>query len=327
MSYLSNKSDRSLPTGLLEPQGGDILSESTPTSINIVAGSQQIADGFTNLLIPRVDTISWDAFIDVTIDNITTQIVTFVYINRQKQIIQEPLLRDKGFLRDNVLLGIVNHDNLTSITGVSSSTQVTLASTQMTFADLSTAMAPMNATQGDRNQIIGMSGSLQLGKLSGEYYNFALNDLNDKKSPNTVFSPAINNMDIVQVWRSSPSALRATRQKDILTRWDDGTATDSDSLPQGILGDDEWVNHRFFEPVNEAASGNDPFLTMQVGQRKYSSKLAALQGFSTEFIEIFNPLKGAPAVASVTVRGGSTDASDPCDIGIKQAIPARSDWR
>lgn len=329
MTNFIERNDRTLSPVIIDPQNSGFLTGIIGQNVFGYDGFDALfPDAFTDPNNTKVDIVLFAGDSGIPIENIGFT-VSFIYANKNKQIFQKTTLQQGEFLRDHVAIGIINHAADGTITSISSPTQTTSVSAQMGFADMSTAMAPINATQGDRNVVSGRAGTLELNKTSGLWYNHALNARNTSKNPSFVFSPAFTGVILFIAWRSvgSPDGFKRIIQNPLLTLYDDGTATDADALPQGVLGDYEWVNHRVYEAVNEAASGNPPLFAVQLGQQKYSSKFAAIHGMKSEVYDTFDTFKGAPALATVTIRGGATDLNDPCDRDIRQAVPARSEFQ
>ena len=329
MTNFSPRNDKTLATSIIDPLNDGFLSGTVgQTVFGYTAFKAIFVDNYTDANITVIPTVVFDGDTNISITNIGFT-VSFIYGDKDKNIVQTTTLQQGEFLRDHVAIGIINHEMDGTITSISSPTQVTNTSAQMGFADLSTAMAPINSTEGERNIVSGRAGTLELNKTSGTWYNHALNARNSSKSPSFVFSPAFVGVISFIAWRSvgSPDGFNRIIQNPMLTLYDDGTATDADALPQGALGADEWVNHRIYEAVNEVASGNDPLFAVQIGQQKYPSKFAAIFGFKSEVYDTFDTFKGAPAKATITLRGGATDLADIDDFDIRQAHAGRSEFQ
>ena len=331
MTHLTIRNDRTLATSLINPQEEGILSlnAGNPKAIDITAFHGLCVDAHTDPAKPTVAILDFPAQTEII--NTTSGTVTFVYVGADGDVIQETTLRQGAFLRDHISLGVVQHEEGGDITTVTNPTQVSPVSLQLGFADLSTAMTPIDTATGEHNIVSGKSGTLEVQKTAGEYYNHAFNARNadGNKNPNFIESPAIVSPFLAIGWRSAGSAggIKAIIQKEMLTLYDDGTAVDADALPQGVLGDFEWTNHRIHEAANQAAEGLDPVLLVEVGQTKYTSKLAALHGLQSEVHEDIEQFRAAPAIAVLTIRGGATDLTDDDDRSFIESSKARAQFK
>ena len=99
------------------------------------------------------------------------------------------------------------------------------------------------------------------------------------------------------------------------------SATQADGAPQGVVGAEEWVNHRI-----SIVSDSD-LVTLQYGVKKYPTAVAARIGIATENFESIPVLAAIMASATLTARGGATDTTDTDDAIIARAIGVRQDFR
>ena len=114
--------------------------------------------------------------------------------------------------------------------------------------------------------------------------------------------------DLEIIWLTNDgSRQKSLHQNTILSGvYDDRKAVQSNNLPQGWLNENQWINHRVF-------SIKIGVTTIQIGQTVYNSKEDALQGMDNETFDIAPELKGEKHMATITMRGGAKDLSDPND--------------
>lgn len=331
MTFLVKRSDRTLATCLINPKDDGKLSINTSNAkaVDITEFTGLFVDSYTDPENPTVEFIAFPA--QTFVVDTSVGVGAFIYARKDGVIVEELILQQGAYLRENISLGVVQFTTGGDLTSATSPTQVTSVSAQLGFADLSAAMAPIDTATGGNTLLSGRAGTLEVIKGAGEYYNHAFNARNSdgNLNPNFVSSPETTTPFIISAWRStgSPNNTNITVGIEVLKLWDDGTATSSDPLPQGVLGDDEWVTHRIHEVANQAAEGNQPIIIAQIGRQKYPSKFAAIHGLQTETAEVVEQAKATPVIGTVTLRGGATDLTDECDAVFRKATPPRSFYR
>lgn len=316
------KYDSNLATGLIDPSNKGILSINGGDSskFDLSAGQAQIIDAFTDPNITSTNHIDFGPFTAQTITLIATTPATFVYIDENGGIIQKQTLQKGAFLRDHIGVGILEHPDNATITIVSGFTPVALSNTTMSFADLSSCQGAISCVSGGESRVTGNSGTLGLDKAQGIWYLHGVNVRNDPKNPNVIDNPALVKPVMLIAWRTTDNVNGRIIAQDTVPAgvYDDDTAVFADSLPQGTLTANQWVNHRLFYVV----STNQ--LAIQIGQDVYGSQQAAIDGISSEIFEILPPAIGATPLATVTMRGAASDNSDPNDASIRSATPPRA---
>ena len=327
MTYQSLRSDRSLATGMLNPQTELIFSvnASDPSKFDHTAGRIQFADAYTDTTNPTVHIVDVPARTGITVDNLDTESATFVYLDRNGEIVQKTLLMGDNFLRDHVGCNILIHGDNQTISSSTNFTPVALANTGMSLPDLSFTVGNLIGNQGGRNIVTGVSGANRIDKADGTFYYHSINSRFDEKSPNIRQSPELLGTPLFVAWSTSDNPIGkfvlGPNGGDIEAGvYDDGTAVFADPKPQGIVGDDEWVNNRIFFAVD-----GDIFF-VQYGTQVYPTAFSAIQGLQQESFQVIPSIQASVALATITMRGGSTDASDIFDANIRMAISARAEF-
>ncbi len=325
MTYREYKSDRSLATGIIDPVNEVIFSinATNPAEFDHTGGKLQFVDGYTDPDAPVVTIVEVPARTGIPVDNILTTSGTFVYFDINGDVIQEPVLKGGEYLRDHVAGTILVHGG-TIIDSSSSFTSVALSNMTMGFADLSFAIGNAGTTEHDLNKISGVSGTTKVEKAEGSFYYHAINARTDNKTPNIIQSAFNDGAFMLLAW--SVTDLTVGKFVPSFTGitpgiYDDGTSTSADSLPQGIMKTNEWVNNR----ILFGADSNT--LVVQYGKTLYKSAVAARIGLPSEDFDVIPVLLATVALGVFTMRGGATDTADTNDCIVTQAMPIRAHYQ
>ena len=321
MTHREFKNDRSLATGIIDPVNELVFTINTdPSKFDHTAGKLQIIDT-TLPNNPLVTIIDVPARTGISVDNIGTQAGTFVALDSNGEVDQQSTLLGGAYIRNNAIATILSHGGGTEITDSSNFITVSLSSAQMSFADISQAIGPVTTQEGGRNRITGSATNTKLNKADGSYYGHAFNAREDNQNPNFKETAALNEPDMFTSWTTSDSA----GGKIIVSTtgieagiFDDGTAVVADASPQGVVGDDEWVNNRVFTIVDSNQ------LAMQYGSRVYPTAIAARLGLQTEDFEVLSQFQATEARSTVTMRGNSPNLGEDQYRTIAQASGVRS---
>lgn len=323
-----NTPEKGQPTGQIDPQNEFKfkVNDLDPAKFDYEGGMLQFMDGFTNPnKADRATLIVPDAT-GVTVDNLATTSGTFLYFNRDGTLNQQSELRGGEFLRDHVAVAIIQHGSNTQIDDISNFTQVAIPNLAMGFADLSFAMGNVNTTDGDRNKISGRAGTSKVFKASGSFFFHAINadDATEgNKNPNIIESPEDNGDFMLTGW----SITDVAEGKFIPSStgmefgiFDDGTAVFADALPQGVVGDQEWVNNRILNVADSKIQA------MLYGNTVYPSAAAARLGIAQENFDIVPVFQAIVAMGVFTMRGGGTDNGLINDMVETQAVEVRAGY-
>lgn len=325
MSYRDYKNDRSLATGLIDPENQIIFStDPGGTTFSHTAGGLQFVDGFTDPANPVVVIVDVPARSNVPVTNLATSPATFVYFDINGDLVQEIEIQGGAYLRDHVGGTILAHFSNTVIETNSNFTPTAISNIAMGFADLSFAMGNISTNENGRNRLSGVSATTTIQKATGSILFHGLNCRNENKSGNIRTSNANDGSSIALGWTTTDAPFGNLVNS--LTgidpaKFDDGTAVFADPAPKGTVDTNEWVNHRVF-----TISDTDG-LIVQYGVRKYPTSAAARIGIASESFEVIPVASATMATGTVTLRGGATDTTNPDDCIITQSIPLRQDFR
>ena len=320
MSHQSPTTFRALQTSLVNPQTEGFVSvnASDPLAIDISGyRAQFLAPGTSNIVVR-----DYPDKIGVSVPAVVGDLLFFVYVDINGDVSFTPQEQSGSFYREHIEVGIITvDDTATFVNSVSSNTRASVKNALMFFTDHAVAIGPTSTATGNRAPVTGSVGRNSVDIGEGEYFGHALNARDDEESPNTRVTAAIlgGSQFMFQVWNLSGGGSSLNTGLDIPAGvYDDGTAISSDTEPQGVVGEFEWVNHRLHHVVDTN------ILAIQFGQFKYTSKLAAQIGLRTENYLITNLYKGNAPKGVITMRGGSTGFSDPCNFGYAEAVGGRT---
>jgi hypothetical protein len=271
------------------------------TTFDVSAGELKFVDNTTNPGFPIVKTIKVPALTGVT--PLGTVGATFLYYDDTGTLIHSNLLQSGAFLRDNVGIGILTHEAPgTPITGITGFTPVAPQSPGSSFSDLSFSLGAIN-NFGDQGNITTPDGSnMSLNKSDGSWFYSSINVRTSTKSPNITDSPSFGVQDFLEAWHTTDAPFLDTTFRDTIRTgiYDDGTATQADNAPVGVLQANEWANHRIFHITDFNIYG------VQYGETVYGNPVAAILGIKSEEFTTTTVLRGTTPKCTLTTRGGAT---------------------
>lgn len=271
------------------------------TKFDVSAGELKFVDNTTDVNQPVIKTIKVPALTSVTTQG--TVGATFLYYDGTGTLVQSNALQSGAFIRDNVGIGILIHVSTTDpITATTSFTPVAPQSSAASFADLSFSLGAIN-NFGDQGNTTTFNGAnMSVDKSSGSWYYGAINSRTSAKSPNIIDSPAYQATNFLEAWSTTDGSGTDTDARNTIRvgTYDDGTATQSDNAPVGVLDVNEWANHRVFHITDFNQYG------LQYGEAKYGNPVRARLNISTESFTAQPVLRGTTPKCTVTTRGGAT---------------------
>lgn len=96
-----------LGTGIVS--GGVLFVGAGTTTFSITDGQGVIVDNTTSPTSPTITNVTWSGLTDITVTNIGTQLITFVYITSGGAVIQSGSRPTREIARDNLIVGVVIH--------------------------------------------------------------------------------------------------------------------------------------------------------------------------------------------------------------------------
>ncbi len=309
---------RELSTAIIDPENDIVPSANVdPTLFDVSAGRASFIDSTTTPGSPPVR-----KFVDFPGQTgITPSFaaggapVSFIYMDDTAALIQKATIQFGSFLRNHVGVGIISHEGSTTITNISGFTPVYVQNVANVLADLTFGLGAINCAP-NCNLISGSTGTLKLNKTEGEWYFFSISARTDVANANFITSAALTEPSLLVAWQSTdePNGHIEVLAAVPAGVYDDGTADSGDSLPQGVLQNNRWINTRVFHLTDSNR------LLVQIGQVVYNQLADARASVRSEaFVEL--PLtQGTTPIATLTMRGGATDLDDLADATITQAL-------
>lgn len=289
-------SSTALSTGVVT---GGALSIATGTTFDISDGNGWIVD--VSVDPPVATAISWTGKTGITVTDIATQLITFVSINSAGTVIQQGTRWTSSQARDQILLGVVVHVDLTSIDAVN---QQQSLSTQIGpgLYDLYEGIGFINASG---NNFSPAGASLAINKTLGSLLVHGSNFTTDPKAPNVLSNAAL--LPCTIQYRVGEGTNYSTGAVVLPDLYDDGTAT-----PAAVSNNKFTVQRVYLFTSNN--------VKIQFGQTIYNTMADAkaaiqIQTFTTE-----------PSIAAngalrafLVIRKGTTDLTNTADAFILDA--------
>lgn len=296
-------------TGLLS--GGTLsINASDNTKFDVSSGTGFISDNTTDPLNPTGQRVDWSGFSGQTLTNLTSDVATAIVINITSGISQYPLnaLPSGSDKRDNILLGVIAHSNMTNITNIYNK-PIPLQSPLNQLEDLIDSIGPFNK---EGNFVSGKSGTLELIKSSGKSFIYGGNFINDRKNPSIINEVATSGSTTPQyplVYAKSDMIIGISGYSIDTTNYDpngNGTLT--------TLSNNKFTAHRlWYLPINN-------LIVFQYGQTEYGNLTEASSEFSNENFIIPPGLgSGAYLLSILITKEGETDLSSNNTRFIQQA--------
>jgi len=301
--------DRMMSTSLINLDGNITIFSST--QVTIPAGRGQVVDN-SDPDNPIVTPVEWVSF-EHTITNIATQLVTWLSIDINGDIVETPTRPKGSELRSAFVIGVAEHINLTSVQQVYTITKTPSNNIALAISDLSSAIGNIEIKQ--EEVVVKPNGNnLSIDVTEGKFYTLGENFQTSKSSPNIIEYAGSTLATFFHDWRDGSGGFNNSGPITVInpSRYDDGTG--GVGQPNGIVGPLEFQN---FLIQLSPTSGN---IVLVHGQKKYNSIIGALLGRESEFNEaIINPLvKLESFVGYITVRGDATDLSDSTQAQISR---------
>ena len=279
--------------------GGELTVNADPTKFDIAAGKIQIVDSFTDPENPTFTTLEWTNQLGISVTDIGTQLITFVNVSDAgggtPQFIQTATSQGTQESRSAVQLGVLVHENLTSITKTNSFPNWN-RDTDLKILDLASALDRINIDNG--NNYTANGANTQIDKSEGKMFAINANYGTDKADPNFIESAQETALTFLTVYGDSGTVVGSsnTIDTDNYNPLGEGGLV---AIPSGL-----WTVHGIlFSP--------DTGLTiMHYGQYLYDSAKNALDSWRKEMYNIVPELAGVPVRAVIAVQKGATDFTD-----------------
>lgn len=285
-------------TGLLD--GGIItINGGNPARFDVSAGVGYIVDNHTSTQNPVLNKIFWNAFTSVVVSNLATQRQTYIGIDINGAIVQQAAQFSNEQARDIILLGRIDHSNLSTIDTVTPNPRV-IFNAALDAEDLSFALGPINMSG---NVYQAASTDMTIKKPSGKVYATGISYGTNNKNPNVRTNPIVDPVTFTNTYRSVTPGLfieSAPTTSVVANLWDD-------SGTQSAVATNKWTVQRIFMfPADEET-------VLHRGQVLYNTKDEAKAAIPSSPFLINPDLDGFMLRGFLVVRGGATNLSDPAD--------------
>ena len=261
------------------------------TTFDISAGNGWIVNSYTDPNNPVYTEVSWPEYTGITPTGLTTQEVTYIFINTNGGIHQQisyPTVKDA---RDYIFLGVVVHSNLTNINVVNNLPKVALDQGAQMFG-LTESLGVFNIYG---NRITANGTNLSINKTAGEIFKRGSNYQLDRSSPDRLLLGSL-----------SPVTFRYRLQNS--TEYTDTVSIDPDNYDlNGVLtpvpNNDVTIQHIYLFPSNS--------IRIQYGQAVYSSLATAIAAIPYEnFIKEQNIADNGLLIGLLVIKEGATNLTD-----------------
>lgn len=286
-------------TGILV--GGRLSINVDPTLVDITAGVGIIVDNHTDPLNPTAVMISWPTTTGITLDNISTEVVTYFAIDSLSAVIQSPTSFDNTAHKNNIVIGVANHSTNTVVQAVRNAPDPAFDATAR-LADLARAIGTINVS----GNIFSPNGAnLSLNKNAGKTYRLGTNFHTNKKDPDVTVNPPLAPATFRYSYRDGAGGFIVSAPVTNVdpTMWDDGSGT-LQAVPNGRFS----VQHvHFFGGAEE--------VRIEYGQTTYSN-LAAAASVVPAVDHNHNPIFEAEGTvrAYIIMAAATTDLTNPDDV-------------
>jgi hypothetical protein len=285
---------QSLSTGLIS--GMELSINADNTKFDIGPGSGYCVDNTTVPDSPTVKKVIFDGLTAQNVTNIAAQLVTYISINSDGEIIQESHIPDGEDRRDRIFIGVLVHTDNVHIEVVNNTPTLAI-DTDAQLQDLMNSLGIFNIYG---NSVRSFNGDLRITKTQGDIFRVGGNFQNNMKSPHKLTLPAQNPITNIQYRTQTgevydPSGFLDPGYYDVA-----GTRT-------ALSNSSKASNQR----VYVFPSG---IIRIQYGQVEYNSISAAVEGLSTEnYIVESNLSENALLLCTISILAGATSTSDVDD--------------
>jgi len=257
-----------------------------PTKFDISSGTLRFINNYSNPLAPTFTEITYAGSTANAVTSLTTQDSTYVSVDVSSVLYQSATKISGATTRTQVLLGALVHTNRTSITSVSSNTEVIGIDIPNSISDISNAIGPVNSG----NLYSGnVTNTLRLNKTIGTFTQSGINWKNSKQNPNILTAPLSTGAAFLATWRNGSGGWTTTVKTDLIpVVYDDGTG--GATQPSGSVATNKWTLVKIFYLPNSQLTG------IEFGQVVYNS-LADAEAHKSD------PTTDNPALASIPFRG------------------------
>lgn len=270
--------------------GGELSINADPTKFNFTAGLGYISNSYTDLAHPQVKNVAWDEFVGVSTPYISLSPATFVALDANGSLVLSPFQFSRSQVKELVFMGIVIHQNFTTINFVASY-GIFVTDWGDYFWHLFTFFKS-SFNQGMNFEPNGPN--LKLNLTGGNSLTAGFNYSSDPKDPLIIPVAPIVEASFSLVTRSSVVAL--VNEVPVTQYDNNGVLTE--------LPDNHYTAHRL---AFDSVTGS---MGLQYGQNTYDSmKKAVLSSEKENYV--YNPfLEIIPTRTILVIKKNATDLTD-----------------
>lgn len=277
----------SLNSGVLT--GGTVTINADPTKFDVAAGTGMIVN-WTTPATPVCTYVTWTAKTAQTIPDFTKG-HTRIFID-----VSGNLVKDSGGLdtpqsrRNYIVLPLLSHPNLTTITNVSPNRKPAYENVEA-LTDFIKALGPINTGNG----ITANGANLFVNKSAGVFTAPWVNQTIDGQDPCNIIMTAATAASFTTAYRngSGGTTFGASTTSIPVTQYDDGTGT------LHTLSNNNWVIHRMYVFANN-------LLSLCYGQAEYANLSDANAAIYTENFTPPPSFTQGRAVTAIIVKKSAT---------------------
>lgn len=272
---------------------GGTLSVGTPnTTFSISDGSGLIVDPTSDPANPTVTEVSWTGKTNIAVTNIATNLITFVSIDINGNVVQQTSRWSAADTRNKIILGVVVHVDKTIVDTVNNEHH-TILDVGGQLGDIIEGIGFVNL---DGNVYSANGANLSLDKSSGVMMGRGINFFNDPNNPHKLNLAGLTALTFQYRFSNGDNGVT-------------GTVVDPDNIDNKAGGLTALANNQW--SVQRIYSFTSNNVKIQRGQAAYSSKENAISGIATENYTT------EPSIAAngmlrgfIVVKKGATNLSD-----------------
>jgi len=281
--------------GLLTANGGD------NTKFDVASGNGRVIDNTTDSNNPVLKEVRWDAFIAEDLPNIATQIITFIAIDENDNLIKQNADFTAQEHREMVVLGRIGHIDKATVTSVTN-LAIPFVDPLLTTVDFAAAVGNIN-TNG--NVFTPNGANLLLNKSVGAQFRLGSNKHLDDKNPHVTATPLLTGLTFIPAFRDGSGGVS------ILTPT---TTIDPNQFDDGSGTLQTVSNNKFTAPRVFHFSSN--IVVVAFGQTVYDNLDDAVTGVSSDIFDVPGGVTGSINRAAIVVKQGTTDLTSSTNAKI-----------
>jgi hypothetical protein len=274
-------------------KNGGTISVGTPnTTFSISDGSGIIVDPTSDPVNPTIVEVNWTGKTNIAVTNIATNLITFVSIDENGDVVQQTSRWSAADSRNKIILGVVVHVDKTIVDTVNNEHH-SILDVGGQIGDVLEGIGFVNL---DGNIYSANGANLNIDKSSGVMMGHGINFFNDPNNPHKLNLAGLTALTFQ--YRFSNGDNGAT-----------GTTIDPDNIDNKSGGLTALANNKWsIQRIYSFTSNN---VKIQRGQASYDSKELAVAGIATE------DYTTEPSIAAngmlrgfIIVKKGATDLSN-----------------